>query len=240
MDETWKPIDGYNGKYDVSDLGRVRQGEKFVQQYKDRKGYMRVSLYKDKKCRNLKVHRLVALAFILNPDNLPMVNHKDEVKDNNRVDNLEWCDNKYNCNYGTVKERLRVLRKKNAVIGTDKDGNEYRFVSIQEASEYVNGKPQCISSCCRKECGRHSAYGYEWRYEDSEKDQYYAKRAEMMKKTHNKPVIATDDNGNEIYFTSIKEGAEKTGAKRASIIGCCRGKYGNHHAAGYSWRYANK
>ena len=239
MSEQWKPIGGYGGKYEVSDLGRVRQGEKSVNQYKDGKGYLRVSLYKDGAQRNVKVHRLVALAFIPNPDNLPMVNHKDEVKTNNRVDNLEWCTSLYNTNYGTGKYRAAKTHWV-AIIGTDKEGNEHRFASIQEAAARVGGKMPCISACCRKVQGKRNAYGYQWRYEDEELNRHYAERAERMRKTHDKPVIATDKDGKEIYFSSIKEGAEKTGAHRTSISGCCRGKYGCHHAAGYSWRYANQ
>lgn len=163
MTEQWKPIGGYGGKYEVSDLGRVRQGEKSVNQYKDGKGYLRVSLYKDGAERNFKVHRLVALAFIPNPDNLPMVNHKDEVKTNNSVENLEWCTSLYNTNYGTGKYRAAKTRWV-AIIGTDKEGNEHRFSSIQEAAAYVGGKMQCISACCRKVQGKHNAYGYKWRY----------------------------------------------------------------------------
>lgn len=240
MSEQWKPIEGYGGKYEVSNLGRVRQGEKSVNQYKDGKGYLRVSLYKDGAERNVKVHRLVALAFIPNPENLPMVNHKDEVKTNNRVDNLEWCDNKYNCNYGTIKERLDAMRRRCPVIGTDKDGNEHRFASIKDAADYVGGKEPGIGECIRRLQGKHSAYGYRWRYEDEELNRHYAERAERMRKTHDKPVIATDKEGKEIYFHSIKEAVEKTGAQRSSIIKCCKGYYGCHHAAGYSWRYANQ
>lgn len=240
MSEQWKPIEGYGGKYEVSDLGRVRQGEKSVNQYKDGKGYLRVSLYKDGAERNVKVHRLVALAFIPNPDNLPMVNHKDEVKTNNRVENLEWCDNKYNCNYGTIKERLDATRRRCPVIGTDKDGNEHRFSSIQEAATYVGGKMPCISACCRKVQGKHNAYGYQWRYEDEELNRNYAERAERTRKTHDKPVIATDKDGKEFYFHSIKEATEKTGVDRTSVIGCCKGYAGRHHAGGYKWRYANQ
>ena len=239
MSEQWKPIEGYGGKYEVSDLGRVRQGEKSVNQYKDGKGYLRVTLYKDGKERNVKVHRIVSLAFIPNPDNLPMVNHKDEVKTNNRVDNLEWCTSLYNTNYGTGKYRAAKTHWV-AIIGTDKEGNEHRFSSIQEAAAYVGGKMPCISACCRKVQGKHNAYGYQWRYEDEELNRHYAERAERMRKTHDKPVIATDKDGKDFYFHSIKEATEKTGVNRASVIGCCKGYAGRHHAGGYKWRYANQ
>lgn len=115
--EEWRDIPGYEGIYQVSNLGRVRSLDRKVHHWKggfslikgriltpnkqNTKGYYRVKL--DNKYRA--VHRLVAMAFIPNPDNLPQVNHKDENKLNNNVNNLEWCDNKYNTNYGTSIQR---------------------------------------------------------------------------------------------------------------------------------------
>lgn len=240
--EEWRPIKIFERLYEVSNMGRVRNVKKsnILCGHPDKKGYLRVCLHKDGKQKIFKIHRLVAMAFIPNPSNLPQVNHKDENKANNCVENLEWCNNKYNSNYGTIKERLSALSKKNAVIGTDKDGNIYQFESIKKAADYVGGKAPCISDCCRKIKGRNMAYGYKWKYEDEERNKYYAEQAARNRKTHDKPVIATDKDGNDIFFSSIKEGVEKTGAHRASIIGCCRGKYGRHRAAGYSWRYVNQ
>lgn len=211
MAELWKAIPEYEGIYEVSNFGCVKKGTKLISQHKDNKGYLRVSLYRDGEHKSMKVHRLVALAFIPNPDSLPMINHKDEVKTNNHVDNLEWCDSKYNCNYGTVQERLQRSRMERwtAIIGTDKYGNEHRFASIQQAADYIGGKTPCIGACCRKIQGQHNAYGYQWRYEDDKLNRYYAERAERNRKTHDKPVIATDKDGNEIYFSSIKKGVEK-------------------------------
>lgn len=125
MEEIWKDIAGYEGLYQVSNLGRVRSLDRTIQYFRQgvlniahRKGklmkqnytsdgYFMIYLRKDNIDKYYAVHRLVAQAFIPNPDNLPYVNHKDEVKDNNCVDNLEWCTHTYNCNYGTAIERMR-------------------------------------------------------------------------------------------------------------------------------------
>lgn len=114
--EKWKPIPGYDGLYEVSSYGRVRSleryksnngglqliKEKILKPHNTKKGYLTVQL-----CNKIfTVHRLVAEAFIPNTDNLPMINHRDEDKTNNVADNLEWCDAKYNSNYGTAIERM--------------------------------------------------------------------------------------------------------------------------------------
>ena len=113
--EEWKSIPGYEGLYEVSNLGRVRSVERcdrFNRKIVSKilkpnyvSGYLRVGMYKNKTFKYYLIHRLVAQAFLPNPDNLPEVNHKDEDKSNNRVDNLEWCDRSYNMNYGTVQQR---------------------------------------------------------------------------------------------------------------------------------------
>ena len=118
--EKWKPVRGYEGIYEVSNLGRVRsvdrvnsfeawgktnyrklKGKIRKQNFDGRGLYLHVSLNDGKRNKIALVHRLVAEAFIENPDNLPEVNHKDENKTNNNVSNLEWCDHKYNNNYGS-------------------------------------------------------------------------------------------------------------------------------------------
>jgi len=108
MTETWKPIAGYEGIYEVSDLGRVKRVAPSKHSYPgkilagglDQDGYRILLLYKlDGKRRMFKEHRLVAQAFIPNPDNFPQVNHKNTVKTDNRVENLEWCSSKHNINH---------------------------------------------------------------------------------------------------------------------------------------------
>ena len=123
--EKWKDIHGYEGVYQVSNLGKVKRltyetrnpsprangsilkfKEHLLKLRKTTDGYLSVMLYKNGKPTDYKVHRLVATAFVFNPDNLPEVNHKDENKENNHSDNLEWCDHLYNSNYGTRGERI--------------------------------------------------------------------------------------------------------------------------------------
>ena len=178
MTEQWKPIEGYEGLYEVSNLGHVRGVARIVRSsgisqrmalgrvlkpYTNKLRYQYVALSKDNKRETLSVHRLVAMAFIPNPDNLPCVNHKDEDPKNNKVENLEWCTTKYNLNYGTARER-RVQKRWVAVIGTDKDGKEYRFESMAEAAEKTGAGFRNISMCCQGAKDRQTAGGYRWRY----------------------------------------------------------------------------
>ena len=127
MEEIWKPVKGFEGYYEVSDLGRVRSIDRVVVdtvrncerllkgkiliQRDNGNGYKGVQFCKEHKLCNKYVHRLVAEAFIPNKDNLPQVNHKDEDKSNNRVDNLEWCSQLYNNLYGSRMERQVNTRK---------------------------------------------------------------------------------------------------------------------------------
>ena len=105
----WMPVLGFEGLYEVSSFGQVRNknGKVLKQMIKRTNGtcYKSVDLWKDGKYYKKYIHRLLAEAFIPNPDGLPFVNHKDEDGTNNSIDNLEWCTREYNVNYGTAKER---------------------------------------------------------------------------------------------------------------------------------------
>lgn len=121
MNEIWKDVKGYEGKYQVSNLGRVKslgsdkwhKGRVLKPSFDGKGNYLFVGLHKDNCIKLATIHRLVAEQFIPNPDNLPCVNHKDENKTNNRVDNLEWCTVKYNSNYGKCKENMIKSRQSN-------------------------------------------------------------------------------------------------------------------------------
>ena len=153
----WKEISGYEGLYEVSDTGLVRSlkfGKKrILSAGKQRKGYLAVQLCKDGICKNLLIHRLVAKAFIPNPKNLKTVNHIDENKMNNNVNNLEWLSRGDNARYSRDK----------LVVQLDKNGNVVAtFPSSIEAERQTGINRGNICSCC---CGKHkSAGGYVWRY----------------------------------------------------------------------------
>ena len=162
----------FENYYIYSD-GRVQNcsTNHFLKYTSDKSGYLKVRLYKDKHQHTLLVHRLVALAFLPNPNNYPQVNHKDENKHNNDVSNLEWCTVKYNANYGTRNERIQKQLKQNAILPDNRkkvnmytlDGNFIRqFDSLKEAKIFLN-KPITeahISQCCNGI--RKTAYGYKW------------------------------------------------------------------------------
>lgn len=118
--EIWKDIEGYEGLYQVSTLGRVRSFHTYnysgstpriLKPRRQPAGYLFVQLSKDKVNTQYTIHRLVASTFIPNPEDLPQVNHKDEDKTNNCVENLEWCTAKYNSNYGTCIKRMSESKK---------------------------------------------------------------------------------------------------------------------------------
>lgn len=132
LNEIWKPIAHYEDSYVISNYGRIKSlsritympdgitpngyiKEHFVSQHDNGRGYLFVCLYKHNKPKREYVHRLVAITFIDNPKCLPQVNHKDEDKQNNYVENLEWCDAKYNNTYGTARERRVNTCKKRGV-----------------------------------------------------------------------------------------------------------------------------
>lgn len=116
--EKWKPVVGYEGLYEVSNFGRINSVKRNstkggIRKQKERHGYLAVELCKDGVRKTYDVHRLVAIAFIDNPESLPQVNHKDENRKNNYAENLEWCSCKQNINYGTARARMVETQKKN-------------------------------------------------------------------------------------------------------------------------------
>lgn len=173
MEEIWKPIEDYDGYY-ISNYGRVKSYKvdkingKIMKPCKSTKGYLQIDISLDGRKRehrvHLAVHRLVARAFIPNPDNLPQVNHKDENKENNVVSNLEWCDAKYNCNYGNhienVANALRV-----DIYSVDQDGNIEYFHGVREAGRLLGkGKNGYLHISKVLKGKRKTAYGRKWFY----------------------------------------------------------------------------
>lgn len=163
MNEIWKQYKDTN--YEVSNLGNVRniKTKRMLKPWKDLDDYLVVGFYVRKgKVKKYKVHRLVAETFIPNYDNLPCVNHKNENKQNNCVDNLEWCTHEYNNIYGTRIERM-VKAKSKTVLQLRKDGSLVRvWSSVNEIYRKLGYFYGNINQCCLGK--RHSAYGFKWCY----------------------------------------------------------------------------
>lgn len=180
-EEIWKDIAGYEGLYQVSNFGRIKSLERSVNDnggnnlLKERilkpfyvSGYYSARLYINRSHKDYRVHRLVAQAFITNPYNLPIINHKDENRLNNTVENLEWCTYQYNNTYGTVIEKQikshlnhKDLSKPVLCIELNKI-----FPSIHEAGRWLGDYhlQAHICECCNGK--RKTCYNYHWKYVD--------------------------------------------------------------------------
>lgn len=201
-DEIWKDVPGYEGRYRVSSWGRVmsmnfegRCGPRLLKGVINTNGYRVVDLYKQLKPQKWLVHRLVAIAFIPNPDNKPMIDHIDTVRTNNRVENLRWCTLTENQNNPITlmkfsqtsrgrrfseetKKRLSEIQKKiqlTPVYQLSIDGEIIKeWAGIKMAAEDLGIQRRSISHCCR---GRYkTAGGYKWIYKHPEKVRKTKKR----------------------------------------------------------------
>ena len=162
MIEELKDIKDYEGLYAITRDGRVwsYKSKKFLKPRLVR-GYHQVDLYKDKKVKSYLIHRLVAEAFIPNPENKQQVNHLDEDKSNNCVDNLEWCDAKYNTNYGTRNERAA---KKLSIPIYCEELNKI-FDGARQAARELGLDNSNIIKCCK---GKYKTTGgYHFRYAET-------------------------------------------------------------------------
>ena len=253
--EIWKDIKGYEGKYQVSNKGRIKSLSRAIphlgsfrviperimtQHVSSTNGYYMVSLCKDNKYEWMLTHRIVATAFIPNPNNLPYINHKDEIKTHNNVENLEWCTHKYNTNYGTCQER-RILSLAKTLKNKSKFIIQYT-ISGEFVAKY-NGRSEILKSglnyatiirCCKRKIN--TSYGYVWRYDGDDFSYTPPKRNDDCCK---KRVACVDMDGNIVsIYRGITDAAiaicgDKS--KNAIISRCCKG--GRPTAYGYKWRY---
>lgn len=193
--EKWKDIEGYEGLYQISNFGRVRSCDRIItckskngkifekvvkgkiMKFSTSRNYLAVCLYKNSRQQLKKIHRLVAEAFVPNPNNYPIVNHKDENKTNNNAENLEWCTSKYNTNYGTGVEKRskKQLNRPDCSKRIFQYTLEGELVAVYQSSKeatritgFDNGE---IRRCCNgKRFSRGRWYninkykGYKWSY----------------------------------------------------------------------------
>lgn len=185
--EEWKYIKGFEGLYKVSNYGNVMSVERYINTchkevmrlipnrllvpYKTKTGYLKVWLYKNGEKKKYSIHRLVAMAFIDNPENKPCVNHIDNNRENNNVNNLEWCTYKENSQWAEIQGRreftkewrakISATRKTKPVIGIDDEGNEIFFAKVRDVKK-GGFDPKAIIRCCKGL--QHKSKGYIWKY----------------------------------------------------------------------------
>lgn len=245
MEEIWKTA-VVNVDYEVSNMGNVRSNrnkkKRLLKPFKkcgskqtSSKGcHLFVSLSKDGVSVCYPVHRLVAMTFIPNPLNLPQVNHKNGIKNDNRVENLEWCDNSYNI-WHAYNILGNTVYKDRKICQYTKQG---AFIREWESANQVEKKlgflASTITSVCKRKQHRKTAYGFNWRFaNDKDCEIDYEVTA---------PVVQISKYGEKIKtFNTIKEAALEVGISIGGITGVCkRRNKGYNYAGGYLWRYKNE
>lgn len=228
QDELWSPIDEFNGAYEVSSKGniRVQSAGDLVQHLLDKDGYHIVRLMKDGAMYTRRVHRLVALAFIENPDEKPTVNHIDEDKNNNDVSNLEWATYREQVNYGTRNHRAMQTIDSCSVVQLDAEGNVIGvFESVRDAARYLHTRPERVINALK---GKYqTACGYRWKYQSEIGGRTGPKEA--------KGVLQLSLDGDVVArHRSVNAAAKTLGISPAGISECLNGKRRTN--CGFVWQ----
>lgn len=239
--EEWKDIQGFEGRYQISNMGRVRSLDRWTNDEHPKylkgrllnpsmnkgKGYLRISLSDgNRNYTHYEVHRLVALHFVSGYKPGLVVNHKNEIKTDNRADNLEWCTYKYNLNYSDV-----IAWKRKPVYQYDLDGNFIKKFKCGCQAEQELGFSIVHAIYYSK---RGYTHGFLFSLEPHTKE--YWNKVTKENKGSIRRVAQYDDNGNEIArFSTVTEAAKVMNVTVSCISNCCKGKI--IHAAGYRWRF---
>ena len=238
MNEIWKDVVGYEGLYKVSNFGNVYSNHinKNLSQGTHKDGYKFVILHRDGNDKFMLVHRLVAEAFIDNPNNLPIINHKDENPTNNVVNNLEWCDYLYNNMYNNVHLKRAEAISKTVYAYNNVGDLVYEYKSTREASRDLNLRDASIVSCCMGDLL--VTYELVWSYKKLSKqdviDRFEQRDRHGKKRSYG--VNQFDLNGNFInYYSSVREAGRELNINRYAIAGVCRGK--REHVNGFVFEY---
>lgn len=203
MKEIWKPIKGYEGLYEISNKGRVKSLARYYKAFGYRKirieekimspvespqGYYQIGLSKEGAKKHVQIHRLVAQAFIPNPQNLPFINHKDENKKNNCIDNLEWCTPEYNVNYGSGIARAEETRKTKKIKRAEKirKAKQLRKLAKKDEIEIVLKEANMTKTVLANDLGITIGALNQRIYKSKNKDQYRKEILEIIKEHINK------------------------------------------------------
>lgn len=220
--EEWRDIQGYEGLYMVSDKGRVKSLKTgaILKCGHNGQGYKTASLCKNGKQKNYTCHRLVANAFIENPNNLPQVNHIDECKDNNDVSNLQWCDAKYNNSYSSHKRSYKINQM-------TLDGQIVKqWESLQDLENNWLFMISHIRKCLNGK--RKTALGYKWCYDNPKK----------LRKFNRPIIVTTTEDGYIAEFRNLPEASRCLGIPKISIWFVLNGVLKTSH--GFKFRYADE
>lgn len=204
-------IKNYEGLYAITEDGRVwsYRNKKFLKLQKGKTGYYKVVLSKNNIQKTYNIHKLVAIAYIDNPNDYPCINHKDENKLNNKVENLEWCTYQYNSNYGTSKDRIRQKRV----------GCVFSQETLQKMSDAKKGKSLKIET--KEKIGKAN----KGRIKSEETKQ-------KMSQSKCKKIMCIET---KIIYNSIKEAGEALNLNFRNISACCIGK--RSKCGGFHWKF---
>lgn len=231
----WKKIyyEDIETNYSISDAGEVKNDTtNYILKPAIQQGYAHVTIYINKKGKRVKIHRLVASAFIPNPENKPYVNHIDGNRSNNQVDNLEWVTPSENTRHA-VGTGLFLPTREKSVTQFSLNGEKLAvFPSTMEAGRATGSSPEKIVICCQRKRKTHN--GFQWRYTNETGEKIQPVDAP---KTSARPVAQTDPVTGEVLaiYPSITSAAKAVGGSSSAIVNIINKTKQTKTHKGYGW-----